>query len=221
MEGKKKVIAIDGPAGAGKSTIAKLVAERLGYIYIDTGAMYRSVALWFLRTGKPFSEEFLTEVAEKMKISFLPESAVNRVFADGEEVTEQIRSQAVTAVVSEVSAVGGVREAMVDEQRRMGSEGGVVLDGRDIGTVVFPNADVKIFLTASVEERALRRYKEMQGKGVQVDLDDIKQQIAARDKFDSEREISPLCRAEDAELLDTTSMSIEEVTEHILKQVWE
>ena len=158
---KKLVVAIDGPAGAGKSTIAKLAAEKLGYSYIDTGAMYRSVAWKFLQTGEAFDEAFISKLSQEMVIEFKPEASVNRVFVDGTEVTTAIRSAEVTANVSRVAAIGAVREAMVDQQRRMGEAGGVLMDGRDIGTVVFPNADVKIFLTATVEERAMRRYKEL------------------------------------------------------------
>ncbi len=221
MNSQKPVIAIDGPAGAGKSTIAKLVAGKLAYIYIDTGAMYRSVAWKFLQTGQPFSPELAEKLARQMVITFKPEASVNRVFVDGVEVTDAIRSPEVTAIVSKVSAVGGVREEMVNQQRRMGEAGGVVMDGRDIGTVVFPHAQVKIFLTASVKERALRRYKEMLAKGGQVNLEELEQQIAARDKQDSEREIAPLRQAEDAEYLDTSDMTIDEVAEHILKSVRE
>lgn len=221
MKMQKPVIAIDGPAGAGKSTIAKLVAGKLGYIYIDTGAMYRSVAWKLLQTGEPFSPELAEKLAKEMVITFKPEAAVNRVFVDGTEVTDAIRSPEVTAIVSKVSAVGGVREEMVNQQRRMGEDGGVVMDGRDIGTVVFPNAEIKIFLTASVKERAMRRYKEMLAKGEKVELDELEKQIAERDRQDSEREIAPLKQAEDAELLDSSDMTIAEVAEHILKTVQE
>ena len=216
---KKIVVAIDGPAGAGKSTIAKLVAEKLGYAYIDTGAMYRSVALKFLQTGKDFDEDFISELARTMVIEFKPEASVNRVFVDGQEVTDAIRSAEVTANVSRVAAIGAVREAMVAQQRRMGESGGVLMDGRDIGTVVFPNAQLKIFLTATVEERAMRRYKELIAKGQQVDLAQLKEDIASRDKQDSERAISPLHQAEDALLLDTSDMNIEQVTAKILQLV--
>ena len=216
---KKIVVAIDGPAGAGKSTIAKLVAEKLGYAYIDTGAMYRSVALKFLQTGKDFDEDFISELARTMVIEFKPEASVNRVFVDGQEVTDAIRSAEVTANVSRVAAIGAVREAMVAQQRRMGESGGVLMDGRDIGTVVFPNAQLKIFLTATVEERAMRRYKELIAKGQQVDLAQLKEDIASRDKQDSERAISPLRQAEDALLLDTSYMNIEQVTAKILQLV--
>ena len=218
---KKIVVAIDGPAGAGKSTIAKLVAEKLGYAYIDTGAMYRSVAWKFLQTGKDFDEDLISTLAKTMVIEFKPEASVNRVFVDGAEVTEAIRSTEVTANVSRVAAIGAVREAMVAQQRRMGESGGVLMDGRDIGTVVFPKAQLKIFLTASVEERALRRYKELRAKGQDVDLAQLKEDIASRDKQDSERAISPLRQAEDALLLDTSHMNIEQVTAKILQLVEE
>ena len=218
---KKIVVAIDGPAGAGKSTIAKLVAEKLGYAYIDTGAMYRSVAWKFLQTGKAFDEDFISGLSQTMVIEFRPEAKVNRVFVDGVEVTDAIRSTEVTAIVSKVAAIGAVREAMVDQQRRMGESGGVLMDGRDIGTVVFPNAQLKIFLTASVEERAMRRYKELVAKGKQVDLEQLQKDIASRDKQDSERAISPLRQAEDALLLDTSDMDINQVTEKIMQLVQE
>ena len=218
---KKLVVAIDGPAGAGKSTIAKLAAEKLGYAYIDTGAMYRSVAWKFLQTGEAFDEAFISKLSQEMVIEFKPEASVNRVFVDGNEVTAAIRSVEVTANVSRVAAIGAVREAMVDQQRRMGEAGGVLMDGRDIGTVVFPNAEVKIFLTASVEERAMRRYKELVAKGEQVVLEELQKDIAERDKQDMEREISPLRQAEDAIYLDTSDMTIDEVTAYILNLVGE
>lgn len=218
---KKIVVAIDGPAGAGKSTIAKLAAEALGYTYIDTGAMYRSVAWKFLQTGAEFDEELITKLANTMVIEFRPEAKSNRVFVDGVEVTDVIRTPEVTAIVSRVAAIGAVREAMVAQQRRMGDAGGVLMDGRDIGTVVFPHAQLKIFLTASVEERARRRYKEMLEKGQQVELKKLQADIAERDKQDSERAISPLRQAEDALLLDTSAMSIAQVTDKILQLVQE
>ena len=218
---KKLVVAIDGPAGAGKSTIAKLAAEKLGYAYIDTGAMYRSVAWKFLQTGEAFDEAFISKLSQEMVIEFKPEASVNRVFVDGTEVTAAIRSAEVTANVSRVAAIGAVREAMVDQQRRMGEVGGVLMDGRDIGTVVFPKAEVKIFLTATVEERAMRRYKELVAKGEQVVLEELQKDIAERDKQDMEREISPLRQAEDAIYLDTSDMTIDEVTAYILNLVGE
>ncbi len=212
---KKIVVAIDGPAGAGKSTIAKMVAEKIGYAYIDTGAMYRSVAWKFLQTGKAFDEDYISMLANTMVIMFKPEASVNRVFVDDVEVTEAIRSAEVTALVSRVAAIGAVREAMVDQQRRMGESGGVLMDGRDIGTVVFPNAQLKVFLTATVDERAMRRYKELVAKGQQVDLEQLKADIANRDKQDSERAISPLRQAEDGVYLDSSDMSIDQVAAYI------
>ena len=214
---KQLIVAIDGPAGAGKSTIAKKVAEALGYIYLDTGAMYRAVTLQFLESQQPFSEELVTRLAQEAKITFQREPGLNRVYLAGKEVTEAIRSQEVTGQVSLVAAVGGVREAMVDAQRELGKAGGVVLDGRDIGTVVFPQADVKVFLTASVEERARRRFLELQEKGVAVKLEDLAKDIARRDKFDSEREIAPLKCADNAHYLDSSHMDIPMVVNAILK----
>ena len=211
------VIAIDGPAGAGKSTIARKAAAALGFAYIDTGAMYRSVTWKLLQTGKPFSEELAGKLAGEIRISFRPEGNRNRVFVDETEVTEDIRSAAVTNLVSRVAAVPAVREAMVDQQRRMGREGNVVLDGRDIGTVVFPDSPCKIYLTASVEERARRRGKELEEKGQAVDYKALQAEIAARDKQDMERAVSPLKQADDAIYLDTSDMSIDEVTGAILR----
>ena len=212
----RPVIAIDGPAGAGKSTIAKMVAEKLNYIYIDTGAMYRAVTLKFLAANKPFCEELVTKIAQDINITFRAEKGSNRVYIDSKEVTEEIRSTTVTNNVSKISAVGGVREAMVSAQRKMGASGGVVMDGRDIGTVVFPQAEVKIFLTASVEERAKRRYLELKNKGQNVKLEVLAQEIALRDKLDSERKISPLRCAENAHYLDTSDLDIPAVVDNIL-----
>ena len=216
---KAFVLAIDGPAGAGKSTIAKNVATALGFAYIDTGAMYRAVTWKWLQGGQPFSEALLGQLAHEMKITFQPQGGKNHVFVDGTEVTDAIRSAQVTENVSRVAAVGAVREAMVAQQRRMGHEGRVVLDGRDIGTVVFPDAPLKVFLTASVEERARRRYLELREKGEQVDLAQLQQDIAARDKADMEREISPLRQAEDAVYVDSSDMNIEETTDALMKLV--
>lgn len=213
---EKIILAIDGPAGAGKSTIAKLVAEKLGYIYIDTGAMYRAVTLKFLNTGKPFNPELVTNLANEITVTFKSEPGCNHVYMDGKEVTEDIRSGTVTGEVSEVSAVAGVRTAMVALQRKIGAIGGAVLDGRDIGTVVFPEAEVKVFLTASVEERAKRRFLEWKEKGRDVKLEDIIHDIAARDKYDSERKVAPLRCADNAHYIDTSDMSIPQVVTEIL-----
>ena len=201
----KSIIAIDGPAGAGKSTIAKRVAEQLGYIYIDTGAMYRAVAWKTLRSGE-------ADIDVRLSCT----DGGTRVTVDGADVTGEIRTPEVTGIVSRVAALAPVRAKMVDLQRAMAGAGKVVMDGRDIATNVLPNADVKVFLSASVEERARRRHKEMQEKGYDVDLAELQKEIAARDKQDSEREISPLRQADDAILIDSTGLSIEEVTARIL-----
>lgn len=209
----KKIIAVDGPAGAGKSTVSKIVAAKLNFTYIDTGAMYRAVGLKVLESEQPLTEKFLAEVTEKIEIE-LDESA--RVFVDGEEVTKKIRTPEVSRLASDVSKFGFVRKKLTELQRKMAERGSVIMDGRDIGTQVLPNADLKIFLTASIEERARRRFGELQAKGQAVELEEIKNEIAARDKQDSEREIAPLKKADDAILLDTTNLSVEEVVNKIL-----
>ncbi|MCQ2362235.1 MAG: (d)CMP kinase [Acidaminococcaceae bacterium] len=218
---KKLVIAIDGPAGAGKSTIAKAVAEKIGYAYIDTGAMYRAVTWKFVQTGHAYEDEFIGELSEQMLIEFQPKDGINHVFADGVEITDFIRTPEISKLVSPLSAIPRVRVAMVAQQRRMGEKGGVILDGRDIGTVVFPNADLKIFLTATAEERAQRRYKELVEKGTAVDLEHVKADMVQRDYQDSHRPVSPLKQADDAILLDSTGMHIEEVRDTIIKMIEE
>ncbi len=215
---KKLTVAIDGPAGAGKSTVAQLAAKELGYTYIDTGAMYRAVAWKTLQQGKPVTDDLINEVVKDIDIILDYKEGKTKVFVDGTEVTAAIRTPEVTGIVSQVAALGPVRERLTDIQQQMGAQGAVIMDGRDIATNVLPNADVKIFLTASIEERADRRFKEMTAKGYDVDVEQLKQEIAARDKADSEREISPLVQAEDAELLDTSNMSIDEVVEAIIQR---
>lgn len=212
----KKTIAIDGPAGAGKSTIAKLVAEKLGYIYIDTGAMYRAVAWKVIDTGDGTTDEAIIRTVEKLHVSLRFVGDNVRVFADDTDVTDKIRTPEVTALVSKVAQLGPVRSKMVELQRGMAKDGGVVMDGRDIASNVLPNADVKIFLTASIEERALRRWKEMKAKGYEESLEKLAAEIAARDKADSERAISPLVRVPEATLLDTTGMTIDEVVQKVM-----
>ena len=210
----KKIIAIDGPAGAGKSTVSKIVAAELNYTYIDTGAMYRAVGWKFLQSGKSFSENILQEIVEKIDIQL---DASAKVFVDNFEVTKEIRTPEVSKLASDVSKFGFVRKKLTDLQRKMATQGKVIMDGRDIGTQVLPNADLKIFLTASLEERARRRFEELKLKNSNVDFEKIKQEIFLRDKQDTEREIAPLKQAEDAILLDTTNLSIEEVAEKILR----
>ena len=212
---RKLSIAIDGPAGAGKSSVSKILASRLGYAYLDTGAMYRAVTYEALKKGLTDPAE-ITAMTKALDMEVKPGMDAMHVIVDGEDVTPFIRTPEVSGHVSEVSAIGGVRTAMVAIQRRQAEKGGIVLDGRDIGTTVLPKADVKIFLTASVEERAQRRYREMREKGYDVELAKLQEDIAARDKADSERAISPLVQAADAVLLDTTGLSIEQVVEKIL-----
>ena len=210
----KKIIAVDGPAGAGKSTVSKICAAKLGYTYIDTGAMYRAVALKVLQSGKPIDDSLIVDVTRDIRIE-LDESA--RVFLDGREVTTQIRTPEVSRTASLVAKVGYVRQKLTELQRQMASRGNVIMDGRDIGTQVLPNADLKIFLTATVAERARRRFDELKAKGHAADLAQIETEITLRDKQDSEREIAPLAQAEDAILLDTTRLTIDEVVAEILR----
>ena len=208
------IIAIDGPAGAGKSTIAKKVADSLGYVYIDTGAMYRAFTYELLTSSISLSDiEEITKVLEKTNIEFKN----NEIFLNNLNVTNEIRSKNVTANVSAVFAIPQVREKLVNLQRKIASENNSILDGRDIGTVVFPNAELKIFLTASVKIRALRRYNELIAKDKNIDINEIEAEIEKRDKLDSSRETSPLIKAADAIEIDTSDLSIDEVANTILK----
>lgn len=216
---KLKVVAIDGPAGAGKSTVSKIVATRLGYTYIDTGAMYRAVALKVLESKLPLTEEAIIDAARDVEIDQQSVGGVTKTFLDGRDVSTEIRTPEVSKIVSPVAKVGFVRQRLTELQRKMATRGGVLMDGRDIGTVVLPNADVKIFLTASVKERARRRFEELKAKGFDVNLSEIEKDIATRDKIDSEREIAPLKQADDAVLIDSTDKSIDEVVAEIVKNI--
>ena len=218
---KNFVIAIDGPAGAGKSTVAKRVANQLGFIYIDTGAMYRSVAWKALQNVGTIEEILPTElgkIANESNLSVsLDKEGNNHFFVDSIEVTEAIRSTEVSRAVAAVAANSEVRSALVKHQQKMGESQSIVMDGRDIGTTVFPKANLKVFLTASVEMRAERRWKEMEAKGEKVDYEELKNEIALRDKMDQEREVSPLIAAEDAIFVDTTSLTIDQVVGKIIE----
>lgn len=210
-------IAIDGPAGAGKSTIAKLVAKELGFIYVDTGAMYRGLAVHFLKKGiVPGEVEKIEAACEDAKVELGYENGVQQVYLNGENITTKLREEAVGNMASVSSAVPAVRAKLLDLQRNLAKEKDVVMDGRDIGTNVLPNADVKVYLTASVECRATRRFKELEGKGEACDFEQIKQDIQERDERDMTREIAPLKQAEDATLIDSSEMGIDDVVKTII-----
>ena len=209
-------IAIDGPAGAGKSTIAKLVAKEKGYIYVDTGAMYRGLAIHFLKKGiQPDEKEKIIDACKDAEVSIGYEDGAQQIYLNGENITSMLREEAVGNMASISSAVPEVRAKLLDLQRNLAKEKDVVMDGRDIGTHVLPNADVKIYLTASVECRANRRYKELTEKGIACNYDEIAQDIQERDTRDMNREIAPLKKADDAVLVDSSDMTIEEVVKAI------
>lgn len=214
-------IAIDGPAGAGKSTIARLVAKHLGLRYLDTGAMYRALTVEALRRGVDTAdEEALMRVATSMDLEIVFRGELgNLIFLKGEDVTDIIREPEVTAAVSVVSSHKKIREFIVALQEQIGRQGSIVMDGRDIGTVVMPDADWKIFLQATVEERVRRRKNELEGRGVEVGMAELQEQIRKRDHLDSTRENSPLRKAEDAIEIDTTSMSIPDVVQKLLNLI--
>ena len=209
-------IAIDGPAGAGKSTIAKLVAKEKGYIYVDTGAMYRGLAIHFLKKGiQPDEKEKIIDACKDAEVSIGYEDGAQQIYLNGENMTSLLRGEGVGNMASISSAVPEVRAKLLDLQRNLAKEKDVVMDGRDIGTHVLPNADVKIYLTASVECRANRRFKELTEKGIECNYDEIAQDIQERDTRDMNREIAPLKKADDAVLVDSSDMTIEEVVKAI------
>lgn len=222
---KKITIAIDGHSSCGKSTMAKDLAKRIGYVYVDTGAMYRAVTLFALRNGL-FAEDgaVLTDELEKrmeeisISFKFNPETQKPDTYLNGELVEKDIRSMEVSNLVSPIATLPFVRTAMVRQQQLMGKEKGIVMDGRDIGTVVFPDAELKIFVTASAEVRAQRRYDELKGKGMEADYDDILKNVQERDYIDSHREVAPLRQADDAILLDNSHITIEEQNAWVMEQ---
>jgi CMP/dCMP kinase len=210
---KGLIIAIDGPVGSGKSTLARRVAELMGYVYVDTGAMYRALALKALRQGIPFDgdDDPLVGLAQKTSIDLRADGGTQRVLLDFEDVTTAVRTPEVSQAASKIAVNAGVRHVLVAEQRRAGERGGVVMEGRDIGSVVFPDAQLKIFLTASPEIRADRRWREHQQKGDSIDRQKTLEEIRERDRRDRERSTSPLVRAADAVVVDSTAMEPEEV----------
>ncbi|MDK2856109.1 MAG: CMP/dCMP kinase [Bacillota bacterium] len=220
---KKLKVAIDGPAGSGKSTVARLVAQALGYLYVDTGAMYRAVTLAALRAGVPLGdEEALGRLAARINIDLKPlPDGGQAVFLDGEEVTQAIRSPEVNGAVSQVAKVYGVRRVLSRRQQELGALGGVVMDGRDIGTVVLPQAEVKVFLTASLEERTRRRLKELRDRGFTLTENEVREEVLRRDREDAGRALAPLKPAPDAIVLDTSNLTPEEATARIVALVRE
>ncbi|NOZ85010.1 MAG: (d)CMP kinase [Deltaproteobacteria bacterium] len=216
------VIAIDGPAGAGKSTVAKALASRLGYTYVDTGAIYRSVALLARRAKlSPEDEPALVELASKAEVFFKGPADGQAVILNGEDVTEEIRTPAISQLASKISALPRVRAELLDLQRRAAVSPGAVLEGRDIGTVVFPDAKAKFFLTADSKERARRRYKQLTEKGEQVTLEQVLKEQEIRDKRDTNRQSAPLKKAEDAEEVDTSKMGVQDVVKYLLGRLSE
>lgn len=210
-------IAIDGPAGAGKSTIAKLIAKKKNYIYVDTGAMYRAMALYFLETGiKADEQEKISHVVDQIDVTITYENGEQVVWLNGRNVNGMIRTEEVSRMASATSVNSDVRAKLVELQRKLALKENVVMDGRDIGTVVLPNADVKVYLTASSAVRAKRRYEEQIAKGEECNLEEIEKDIIERDHRDMTREISPLRQAEDAILLDSSDMTIEEVADAVI-----
>lgn len=214
------IIAIDGPAGSGKSTVAKLVAKRLNYRYIDTGAMYRAVAWTAQKKGLDLTDEpVMTQIALSLNIEFVPGAKGQSVLVEGENATTLLKNETVGRGAATVAAQKFVRETLVARQRKIGEAGNIVMDGRDIGTVVFPKADKKFFFIADAEERGRRRYEELTSKNQGLDLKTIIEEIRQRDHEDRNRKFSPLVKADDALEVDTTRLSIEEVTDHVFKNI--
>lgn len=211
-------IAIDGPGGAGKSTVARAVAKQLGFIYVDTGAIYRAIGLKFVRTGKSFTNENIISVLPGTELSLTHIDGEQHIIIDGEDVSSLIRTQEISSAASKVSAVPEVRAFLLDLQRDIARKNNVIMDGRDVGTVILPNAEVKIFLTANVEVRARRRHRELMPKGLETPdtFERVLKEVAERDKADSERATAPLKPAEDAVLVDTSDMDFEQSVQTVI-----
>lgn len=209
-------VAIDGPAGAGKSTIARMAAEEMGFVYVDTGAMYRGLAVFFLDQGiSPEESEKMEEACKEAQVTIRYEGGSQQVYLNGKNITGRLREETVGNMASRCAAIPAVRKKLLELQRKLAKDSDVIMDGRDIGTCVLPDADVKVFLTASVETRAMRRYRELEGKGEQCSLEEIMADIKERDARDSNRKIAPLRKAEDAILVDSSDMTIPEVVQKI------
>jgi cytidylate kinase len=221
MKQRRPIVAIDGPSGAGKSTVSKMLARRLGFLYLDTGAMYRCVGLLALRHAvDPLSPNDLAPLLADLRISFVPDAGGDQLtLCNGEDVTELIRAHEVSQTASKASSVGAVRTRLVAMQREMGAAGGVVMEGRDIGTNVFPDAEVKIFLVASAEQRARRRWQELRARGESVEFEAVLADQRERDQRDSERALNPLVPAPDAHLVDTSDLTIEQVVDRLAELV--
>ncbi|MFH1202170.1 MAG: (d)CMP kinase [Candidatus Omnitrophota bacterium] len=218
---KYKVVAIDGPAGAGKSTVSRLLAKKLGYLYIDTGAMYRAITLKALNNRvSPQDEPVLIELSKTISIELKNEADGSlKVILDGKDVSTEIRQSFITRVVSDISRIKGVRTSLLEKQRAFAKTNNVVLDGRDIGTVVFPDADYKFYIDADFNERVKRRYKELKEMGQTVSEEEVKSDVKNRDRIDSTRKVAPLKKADDASYIDTTNMTIEEVVNRLLEEI--
>lgn len=218
---KKIIIAIDGPAGSGKSTAAKNIAQNLGFTYLDTGAMYRAITFLALRKGITEDIAAVIEMARQINLKLKFENGVTRVFVDDEEVTEQIRSADVNAKVSDISKIPEVRTELVKIQKKLGKDGNIVAEGRDVTTVVFPNADLKIFLTATIDVRTKRRLREFKEKNFEITYDEVKENLERRDRIDSGREVSPLRKAEDAIEFDNSALTPEQDFNFLLERIKE
>lgn len=216
---KNIIIAIDGPAGSGKSTAAKNLAKKLGFTYLDTGAMYRAITFCALRNNIVDNVPAVIEMTKNLTLRLKYEDGVNRVFVDDEEVTDKIRTPEVNSKVSEISVIPEVRAEMVKIQKSIGDNGNIVAEGRDVTTVVFPDADIKIFLTASIDERAKRRFREYQQKKADITIEEVKANLEKRDKIDSGRDVSPLRKANDAIEFDNTGYTPEEDLDYLIKKV--